>query len=247
MRPVSRPRCCSSRIRASLRLSRNASRSTCRNACAALTGSGAGGRRACAANRTCPTSKQTSLMSSTQSIRPPKRKTSSCTSPICHDARTPCPWWPKSAPTTNSRSSPSPEWAASTSSAASAPSPNSRSPASSGNRNSSPPAGRDGSRLRRLRTVSGTSRPRDCGDCDCCRGWCGPTGRGDWSPDCRRCSSARSPRVRSRWPPSTIWLFADTMGPWRMSAATVLSIVAMILWLILDHELWERPKSPDGA
>ena len=42
----------------------------------------------------------------------------------------------------------------------------------------------------------------------------------------------------------TIWLFADTMGPWRMSAATVLSIVAMILWLILDHELWERPKSP---
>ncbi|QSE72560.1 hypothetical protein [Rhodococcus sp. PSBB049] len=43
---------------------------------------------------------------------------------------------------------------------------------------------------------------------------------------------------------STIWLFADTMGPWRMSAATVLSIVAMVLWLILDHELWERPKSP---
>ena len=42
----------------------------------------------------------------------------------------------------------------------------------------------------------------------------------------------------------TIWLFADTMGPWRMSAATVLSIVAMVLWLILDHELWERPKSP---
>ncbi|MDH6291662.1 putative membrane protein [Rhodococcus opacus] len=44
---------------------------------------------------------------------------------------------------------------------------------------------------------------------------------------------------------NTIWLFADTMGPWRMSAATVLSIVAMILWLILDHELWERPKSPE--
>ncbi|ABG98486.1 conserved hypothetical protein [Rhodococcus jostii RHA1] len=43
----------------------------------------------------------------------------------------------------------------------------------------------------------------------------------------------------------TIWLFADTMGPWRMSAATILSIVAMILWLILDHELWERPKSPE--
>ncbi|MGW0640176.1 hypothetical protein [Nocardia salmonicida] len=41
----------------------------------------------------------------------------------------------------------------------------------------------------------------------------------------------------------TIWMFADTMGPWRMSAATVLSVVAMILWLILDHELWERPQS----
>ncbi|MGU3587356.1 hypothetical protein ACLBYD_29955 [Rhodococcus sp. C26F] len=44
---------------------------------------------------------------------------------------------------------------------------------------------------------------------------------------------------------STIWLFADTMGPWRMSAATVLSIVAMVLWLIIEHELWERPKSPE--
>ncbi|GAB38109.1 MULTISPECIES: hypothetical protein [Gordonia] len=44
---------------------------------------------------------------------------------------------------------------------------------------------------------------------------------------------------------NTIWLFADTMGPWRMSAATVLSIVAMILWLLVEHELWERPKSPE--
>lgn len=42
----------------------------------------------------------------------------------------------------------------------------------------------------------------------------------------------------------TIWLFADTMGPWRMCATTVLSIGAMVAWLILDHELWERPKSP---
>jgi hypothetical protein len=42
---------------------------------------------------------------------------------------------------------------------------------------------------------------------------------------------------------NTIWLFADTMGPWRMCATTVLSIGAMVTWLILDHELWERPKS----
>lgn len=41
----------------------------------------------------------------------------------------------------------------------------------------------------------------------------------------------------------TIWLFADTMGFWRMCATTVLSIGAMVTWLILDHELWERPKS----
>lgn len=42
----------------------------------------------------------------------------------------------------------------------------------------------------------------------------------------------------------TVWQFADTMGPWRMSATTVLSIGAMVTWLILDHELWERPSSP---
>lgn len=41
----------------------------------------------------------------------------------------------------------------------------------------------------------------------------------------------------------TIWRFSDTMGPWRMSATTALSIGAMVTWLILDHELWERPKS----
>jgi len=28
-----------------------------------------------------------------------------------------------------------------------------------------------------------------------------------------------------------------------MCATTVLSIGAMVTWLILDHELWERPKS----
>ena len=47
---------------------------------------------------------------------------------------------------------------------------------------------------------------------------------------------------------STIWLFADLMGPWRMSAATVLSVAAMVTWLIVDHELWERPTgSPERA
>jgi hypothetical protein len=43
----------------------------------------------------------------------------------------------------------------------------------------------------------------------------------------------------------TIWQFADTIGPWRMGLTTVLSIAAMVAWLILDHELWERSPAPD--
>jgi hypothetical protein len=41
----------------------------------------------------------------------------------------------------------------------------------------------------------------------------------------------------------TIWLFSDTMGAWRMAAATILSIAMMVAWLIFDHRLWERPHS----
>ncbi|WP_027507082.1 membrane protein [Rhodococcus sp. UNC23MFCrub1.1] len=44
---------------------------------------------------------------------------------------------------------------------------------------------------------------------------------------------------------STIWWFADTMGGWRLCAATILSTVALILWLVIDHELWERPESDE--
>ncbi|MCV7298633.1 hypothetical protein H7J93_03165 [Mycobacterium barrassiae] len=43
----------------------------------------------------------------------------------------------------------------------------------------------------------------------------------------------------------TIWQLSDTMGPWRLSATTVLATTAMIAWLILDHKLWERPHSVD--
>lgn len=43
----------------------------------------------------------------------------------------------------------------------------------------------------------------------------------------------------------TIWQLSDTMGPWRMSVVTVVATAAMIAWLVLDHELWERPKSPE--
>lgn len=43
----------------------------------------------------------------------------------------------------------------------------------------------------------------------------------------------------------TMWELSDTMGPWRLSAATILATVAMITWLIVEHGLWERPHSPE--
>jgi hypothetical protein len=41
----------------------------------------------------------------------------------------------------------------------------------------------------------------------------------------------------------TIWQLSATMGPWRLSAATILASAAMIAWLIVEHKLWERPHS----
>jgi hypothetical protein len=40
---------------------------------------------------------------------------------------------------------------------------------------------------------------------------------------------------------SDIWQLADSLGPLRLTAATVCSIATMVAWLIIDHELWERP------
>jgi hypothetical protein len=42
----------------------------------------------------------------------------------------------------------------------------------------------------------------------------------------------------------TIWQLSATMGPWRLSAATILATAAMIGWLIVNHKLWERPNTP---
>ncbi|WP_036511212.1 hypothetical protein [Nocardia aobensis] len=41
----------------------------------------------------------------------------------------------------------------------------------------------------------------------------------------------------------TMWRLSATMGPWRLSAATALASVALIAWLIIEHNLWERPHS----
>jgi hypothetical protein len=43
----------------------------------------------------------------------------------------------------------------------------------------------------------------------------------------------------------TIWQLSATMGPWRLSVATVLASTALIAWLIIEHNLWERPQSAD--
>ncbi len=41
----------------------------------------------------------------------------------------------------------------------------------------------------------------------------------------------------------TIWQLSNTMGPWRLSTATILASTALIAWLIIEHKLWERPQS----
>jgi hypothetical protein len=38
----------------------------------------------------------------------------------------------------------------------------------------------------------------------------------------------------------TIWLLADALGPWRLSLVALGSIATLVVWLIADHELWER-------
>jgi hypothetical protein len=43
---------------------------------------------------------------------------------------------------------------------------------------------------------------------------------------------------------SDIWRLADSLGPLRLAVATVFSIGAMKAWLVIDHELWERPGGP---
>jgi hypothetical protein len=38
------------------------------------------------------------------------------------------------------------------------------------------------------------------------------------------------------------WQLGDSLGPGRLCGIAVLSSLALTAWLIVDHELWERPK-----
>ncbi len=45
----------------------------------------------------------------------------------------------------------------------------------------------------------------------------------------------------------TIWQLSDTMGPGRLTAATLLASGALIAWLILDHEYGNARIRPVNA
>jgi hypothetical protein len=41
----------------------------------------------------------------------------------------------------------------------------------------------------------------------------------------------------------SVWRMADTLSPLRQLLFTALSIIALVIWLVVNHELWERPSS----
>jgi hypothetical protein len=43
----------------------------------------------------------------------------------------------------------------------------------------------------------------------------------------------------------TIWQLGHSLGAWRMGLAALLAIATMVTWLIVDHEMWERPYDED--
>ena len=44
---------------------------------------------------------------------------------------------------------------------------------------------------------------------------------------------------------NSFWLFADAMGLWRLLTLMVVAMVAMVVWIIVAHHLWERPSDPE--
>jgi hypothetical protein len=44
---------------------------------------------------------------------------------------------------------------------------------------------------------------------------------------------------------SSMWLLADAVGFWRLLALMGVAIVAMVVWIIVAHHLWEHPSEPE--
>jgi hypothetical protein len=44
----------------------------------------------------------------------------------------------------------------------------------------------------------------------------------------------------------TIWMVADAVGRARLLALMVAAIVAMVVWIIVAHHLWERPSDREA-
>jgi hypothetical protein len=42
---------------------------------------------------------------------------------------------------------------------------------------------------------------------------------------------------------STVWLLAESLSPWRLIVATLVSIVLVVAWLVIDGGLWDRPDN----
>ena len=41
---------------------------------------------------------------------------------------------------------------------------------------------------------------------------------------------------------STVWLLAGSLSGWRLTIATIVSIAAVVAWLVIDARLWDRPE-----
>ena len=43
----------------------------------------------------------------------------------------------------------------------------------------------------------------------------------------------------------TIWQLGRSLGAWRLGLTMLLAIAIMVAWLVVDHEMWERPDDED--
>src|SRR5215218_7583342 len=45
---------------------------------------------------------------------------------------------------------------------------------------------------------------------------------------------------------TTLWILSDSVGFWRLLLLMVTAIVAMVTWIIVAHQLWERPSEREA-